>query len=317
MSDVISRLADNSFWLGRYVERAENLARIIDVNETYARDSQSVQEWRSVVALHADEEPFFGKHDAATAEAVCRFYILDRENPSSIISSITAARENARSLRHLISTEVWTHLNIMHVNLRSLTARDLRLTELSRLLGTVKQECQTHTGIVEGTLYRDEVWCYWQIGKVIERADQTTRLLDMKYQAFSPEVPEEPDAVAHSQWETLLRSAAGYHAFRRVRPRGLTPGNIADFLLFDRRFPRSVLVSLDACTSLLDTLDREYRLRRVREARRAARAFRERLSRVNVRTLPKEDVHDLLDDIQIRLAGISDELRRSLFDQPL
>lgn len=311
---MISRLADNSFWLGRYVERAENLARIIDVNETYARDGQGTQEWRSIVALHADDDAFYARHKAATAEAVIHFYLLDKGNPDSIVSTIAAARENARSLRHMISTEVWTHLNVLHANLRSLTGRDIRLTELSRLLGVLKQECQAHTGIVEGTLYRDEVWCYWQIGKVIERADQTTRLLDIKYMGTTPDVADDTDVVTRSQWDTLLRSAAGYHAFRRISPQGLTPENIANFLLFDRRFPRSVLVSLDACSSLFGVLEREYGLRRVHETRRAADEFRTRLSRMSIKAQPADEVHDLLDEIQIRLAGLSDLLRRSLFD---
>ena len=312
---MIARLADSSYWLGRYVERAENLARIIDVNETYARDSQGAQDWRPIVALYADEDAFFAKHRAATAEAVAHFYILDRENPSSIIASIAAARGNARTLRHLISTEMWTHLNVLHGNFRSLTMRDLRLTELSRFLNSVKQECQAHTGIVEGTLYRDEVWCYWQVGKLIERADQTTRLLDIKYQESKPGDPAEPDAVTLSQWESLLRSAAGYHAFRRVRPLGITPENIAAFLLSDRRFPRSVLVSLDTCTALFGALEREYGLARVRETRHAAKALRERISRTRVEPGTGQEVHRLLDDIQVRLAGLSDGLRRALFDQ--
>jgi len=312
---MISRLADNSFWIGRYVERAENLARIIDVNETYARDGQGAQEWRSIVTLHADDATFYEKHGTATAEAVIYFYVLDRDNPSSIVSSIAAARENARSLRHMISTEVWTHLNVLHTNLRSLTARDLRLTELSRLLGTLKQECQAHTGIVEGTLYRDEVWCYWQIGKMIERADQTTRLLDIKYMDSLPEDAADSDVVTRSQWDTLLRSAAGYHAFRRIWPQGLTPENIVNFLLFDRRFPRSALVSLDTCSALFRALEREYGLRRVRDTRRAAEAFRKRLSTLRIKSQSPEEVHGLLDEIQVRLATLSEEFRRSLFDR--
>jgi uncharacterized alpha-E superfamily protein len=132
--------------MARYMERAENLARILDVNETFARDAQGANDWLPILKLHRDEE--------ATSENVVRFYILDAENPNSIIYSVKAARENARSIRHLISLETWTQLNVFYNWVDSLTDRNLRLTELSRLCGRIKEGVQLHSGIVTGTLYR-------------------------------------------------------------------------------------------------------------------------------------------------------------------
>ena len=126
MSDaLLSRYADCIFWLARYVERAENLARILDVNETFSRDSHGGQNWFSIVQLNADEERFFATHAAVTAASVLEFYVVDRDNPNSIVSAISNARENARTLRPLISTEMWVQLNVFYNRLAALSEDDL------------------------------------------------------------------------------------------------------------------------------------------------------------------------------------------------
>ena len=126
MSDVLlARYADCIFWLARYVERAENLARILDVNETFSRDGHGGQNWRSIVQLNSDEERFFATHPAATTQSVVKFYVIDSANPTSIVSAIRYARENARTLRPLISTEMWVQLNVFYNRLAALSEDDL------------------------------------------------------------------------------------------------------------------------------------------------------------------------------------------------
>jgi uncharacterized alpha-E superfamily protein len=112
LPSLLARFAENNFWLARYMERVENLARILDVNETFAQDGRGPEDWLPIVHLHDDTARFFASHDAASAEAVIQFYVLERDNPTSIIAAVRMARENARSLRHLISTEMWRHLNV-------------------------------------------------------------------------------------------------------------------------------------------------------------------------------------------------------------
>ena len=181
MSEVLlARYAECIFWLARYVERAENLARILDVNETFTRDARGDQNWESIVRLHADEAAFSRRHGEASADAVLRFYVTDATNPSSIISAIRGARENARALRPLISTEMWVQLNVFQNRLNAIEEPDLAPGRLTDLFTAIKEACQTHTGITEGTFYRDQGWYFYQLGRYIERADQTTRLLDMK-----------------------------------------------------------------------------------------------------------------------------------------
>ena len=224
MTDVLlARYADCIFWLARYVERAENLARILDVNETFSRDSRGGQNWLSILQLNADEKRFLAAHSEATAYSVVRFYVVDAGNPTSIVSAIRSARENARTLRPLISTEMWVQLNVFYSYLAALGEVDLVPGRLAALFGSIKEACQTHTGITDGTFFRDQGWYFYQLGRYIERADQTTRLLDIKYHLLLPSLSDVGSPIDVSQWHALLRSAVGTMRIgactRRARPR--------------------------------------------------------------------------------------------------
>jgi uncharacterized alpha-E superfamily protein len=187
LADVLlSRYAECLFWLARYVERAENLARILDVNETFSRDSRGAQNWRSVLQLYGDETRFKELHGVANARSVLRFYVTDPANPTSIAFAVRMARENARTLRSLISNEMWTQINVLHNRLASLGDDALAAGNRARLFGQVKEACQTHIGVMEGTFYRGQGWYFCRMGRYIERADQTTRLLDIKYHLCCP-----------------------------------------------------------------------------------------------------------------------------------
>ena len=258
---LLARYADCAFWLGRYMERAESLARILDVNLHFSRDSRGSQNWRSIVQLNADEERFDKSYDVASYANVVHFYVLDRDNPSSIVSGIRAAKENARSLRPMISTEMWSHLNVFNNTMSTLTPDDLKPSELSRVCSVIKEECQTHTGITEGTFFRDQSWYFYLIGREIERADQTTRLLDIKYLLLLPAKQQAGSPVDVSQWNSLLRSVAGYHAYRREHPRGMQPKQVAAFLLFNMSFPRSIALCLSEIDGHLHRLRSGYGLR--------------------------------------------------------
>lgn len=262
MTRLLARSAENLFWLARYVERAENLARILDVQETFARDSGGQQDWRLVLVINADSEAFFKRHDEADSTSVLRFYITDRTNPTSIYAAVFAARENARALRPLISTEMWTQLNMLYNRILALKPTDVVEEKLSTLCDWIKRGCDAHTGITAGTFYRDEGWCFYQLGAAIECADQTTRLLDAKFLNFMAQTDSDPGSAADSfYWMALLRSAAGYQAFRRRHPRGMVPEQVAAFLLSDACFPRSVASCLGVIDEQLNALRRQYGLR--------------------------------------------------------
>ena len=301
------------FWLARNMERAENLARILDVNETFSRDARGSQNWLSIVHLHADTERFFEKHQTATANSVIHYYMLDADNPSSILSCLKMARDNARTLRPLISTELWTQLNMFHSWLRTLTPTDVGRADLSRVCSKIKEGCQTHTGILEGTLYRDEGWYFYQLGKLIERADQGTRLLDIKYHLLLPGAAEVGSPLDVSQWNALLRSAAGYHAYRRVQPRGMSPGSVAGFLIFNNAFPRSTAVCIASIDEIVVRLRQRYGLRAGNRTLEILDGIRGTLANRSIEMVLGGGLHEFLDWVQLQLIAITDDLGRSFF----
>lgn len=310
---LLARYADTIFWLARYVERAENLARILDVNETFSRDSRGGQNWRSIVQLNSDEERFFATHEAASGHSVVNFYVIDTDNPTSIVSAIRFARENARTLRPLISTEMWLQLNVFHNRLAGLHAADLAPGNLAALLAEIKEACQTHTGITEGTFFRDQGWYFYQIGRYIERADQTTRLLDIKYHLLLPSISDVGSPIDVSQWNALLRSAAGYHAYRRLHAASTTPARVAGFLLLNTAFPRSVHHCVREVGRLLGEVKSRYALRRGNDAAEELDRLQVLLGTLDISVILREGLHEFLDSIQRQLIAVTRELSMAFF----
>jgi uncharacterized alpha-E superfamily protein len=310
---LLARYADCIFWLARYVERAENLARILDVNETFSRDSRGGQNWRSIIQLNSDEEKFFADDREVSAHSVIEFYVVDADNPTSIVSTIRGARENARTLRPLISTEMWVQLNIFYNRLAALEVADLAPGRLAALFATIKEACQTHTGITEGTFFRDQGWYFYQLGRYIERADQTTRLLDIKYHLLLPDIADVGSPTDVSQWNALLRSAAGYHAYRRLHAASTTPARVAGFLLLNQAFPRSVHHCVREVGRLLGDVKSRYALRGGNDAAEELDRLRAVLGTLTITAILSEGLHEFLDLIQQQLIAVSRDLSIAFF----
>ena len=312
MSSLLARFAENSYWMARYMERAENLARILEVNETFARDERGANDWLPILKLHRDEEAFFERYKKASSEDVVRFYIIDPENPNSIFSSVRAARENARSIRHLISLETWVQLNVFYNWVASLTKRSLRLSELSRLCARIKEGVQLHSGIVAGTLYRDQVWSFHRLGVFTELADQVTRLVDIKYHALLPSWKDVGSPVDIAQWNALLRSASAYHGYRRVFPSGMTPTTVAGFILLDPRFPRSLPHCVSNIESTLDGLLENEDLANVSFSRDSLDTLKKLTTR-SPDDVIATGLHEYLDEVQIALLELGTEVTSTFF----
>lgn len=315
---LLSRYAECMFWLARYVERAENLARILEVQATFARDSKGTQDWRVVLQINADADRFRKVHAEPTAEAVLSFYLLERGNPTSLISNLYHARENARTLRSLISTEMWTQLNVFHKLITGLSPAEVTEDRLARLCSLVKQGCEAHFGITAGTFYRDEAWSFYQLGAAIECADQTTRLLDAKYLALEGRVDAGDTAPGSatdiSYWTAVLRSVAAYQAFRRVHGRGMNPEQVAAFLICDPSFPRSVACNVGTVAEELTRLRRRYRLKGTEAALERLDALTASLDVKLVReAMAQGRLHEFNDSVQRDLAGVTAELGVAFF----
>jgi len=309
---LLARYAECIFWLARFVERADNLARILEVNETYSHDRSGRQNWRSIVELHADEPYFFARHQEATAETVTRFYLADADNATSIVNTIANARENARTLRPLVSTEMWVQINIFYNRVREITTEDMRPGALGRLLADIKESCQTFTGITEGTFYRDQASYFYRMGRYLERADQTTRLLDTKFHLLT-RASDPATAGEIGQWHAVLRSASGYHAFRRIHSNDLTPARVAEFLLFNAAFPRSVYLCVREVETALTQLKSRFLLRGGNDAAEGLDQLRSILVTRSIDHIIETGLHEFIDFLQCYLILLTNRLSAAFF----
>jgi uncharacterized alpha-E superfamily protein len=310
---LLARYAESILWLARYIERIENMARLLDVTKTFASGAGDEAAWVAILRINGDVEAFYKKHTNPTAESVVHFYLLDRDNPSSVPASLHAARENARTLRALISTEMWQQMNVFYQQVLALSEDDIAPANLSRLCTFLKEACQAHTGITEGTFYRDQSWCFYSIGRYLERADQTTRLLDIKFGRVIDHHQAADQSVDDGEWNTLLRAVGGYHAFRRTHPFGFRPRDIAHFLLIDGAFPRSVGLNLAQLDWVLGQLRARYGLRAIMPALERVDTLRGRLTSQNMVDLLRRGISPYLDWMQKELGLLHGDLVAHIF----
>ena len=311
-SPLLARYAEGLFWMARYLERVENLARLLDITQTFESPGREAEAWSALVAINSDEDSYADRFGTPDALPVKRFYLLDRGNPTSIPAAIEAARTNARTLRPLISTEMWMQLNVFHRDVMGIQESELEGDALSRLCRRLKEGVQNHTGITEGTFFRDQGWMFYQLGRLIERADQTTRLLDIKYHLLIPASGEERRVAEMTQWNAVLRAAAGYHAFRRVTPAGFKPVDVVAFLLTDACFPRSVALCMDQVEWLLNALRSQTGLSGTSAALERMEEVRALLQAPVARLLPT-GLHDFLDHLQQELIQLAFEIGTAFF----
>jgi uncharacterized alpha-E superfamily protein len=302
---LLSRYAECLFWLARYMERVENLARILEVTDTFVRHGADQSGWLSIVQINADEKRFYEKHDTVSAESVLRFYLAERDNLSSISACLFAARENARTIRPLISTEMWSQINVFYNRARELLTGEARPSDMSQICAFLKEGCQFHTGITEGTLFRDQGWAFYSIGKYLERGDQTSRLVDIKYHTLLPSVTDVGGAEDVNQWHALLRAAAGYHAFRRVHPSGMTPASVAGFLLLNDSCPRSIVQSVHQIETYLRQLGSDYGLKGANQVLEQLGELRAGVMDQKIEHILQRGLHEFLDWVQLQFLGIA------------
>jgi uncharacterized alpha-E superfamily protein len=241
---MLSRVADSIYWLTRYIERAENVARFIDVNLHLMLDlpSDADQQWEPLIKTTGDRElfeEFYG--DQYTRENVMRFLTFDPDYPNSILTCIHKARENARSIREAISSEMWVQINRFYLMMRHAAFSETFdfMASPHEFFTQVKLAGHTYEGIMDATMSHSDAWHFGRIGRLLERADKTTRIIDMKYFILLPDVTYVGTAYDNIQWSALLRSASALEMYRKQHGR-IEPQNVVEFLLLDREFPRAV-----------------------------------------------------------------------------
>ncbi len=308
---LLTRDAEGLFWMARYLERVENLARLIDVTQTFEGPGGEAGSWSALVSINADGPNLKGR--PIDAQTVKSFYLLEHDNPNGVPASLEFARTNARTLRPLISTEMWMQLNVFHRSVMATTASDLEGDALSRLCRHIKEGIQAHTGITEGTFARDQGWHFYMIGRLLERTDQITRLLDIKYHLLVQGSGEERRLVDLTQWNAVLRAAAGYHAFRRVAQAGFEPWDVVSFLLSDTTFARSASLCMRDIGWHLERLRARYNLRDTAGPLEQVDELREALRSGSGFIQPAGGLHEFLDKLQRDLNRLASLIGTAFF----
>jgi uncharacterized alpha-E superfamily protein len=312
---MLSRVANAIYWTGRYIERAENTARFIDVNLQMSLDApiSFSEQWQPLIDITGDRDGFFSRHDAATRENVLQFLTLDRDNPSSIVSCLTQARENARSVREVISSEVWEQINRFYLAVTARTAARRSLVESNQFFGEVKLLSHLIAGVADNTMSHGEAWHFLRLGRMLERADSTSRLLDVKYFLLLPSAEQVGGAIDEMQWSIVLGSASALEMYRK-RFGQISPDHVVDFLLLDNEFPRSILFCLLCAEESLHAISGApagtYRNR----SEQWLGLLTAELAYANVYDIIAAGLHQFLDSFQGQLNKVGYAIRETFFD---
>ena len=257
---MLGRTAAGLFWLARYLERAENTTRLVDAGFRMAltRAVSDTEEWGSVVASAGCNTSYIEKHEAYRSDRVIDFVLRDKGNPTSVLMALQAARENARMTRTALTREVWEAINDAWMSVRDALKRPVAERDLPEVLSLVRRQAAQVRGAVAGTMLRNDIYDFMQTGTLVERADNTARILDTKYYVLLPSSASIGSSLDNVQWEMILRSASAERSFYWLNGGTASPIAIADFLIFDARLPRSLAFCYDMITEYLKRLELEY-----------------------------------------------------------
>lgn len=311
---MLSRVAESIYWMARYVERAENLARFIDVTLNLILDQPhgTAQQWEPLINATGDEREFAKRYPAPTADHVIRFLSFDREYPSSIISSLSAARENARTVREAISSEAWEQLNEFYHFVREVAETGLRLDSPTEFFHKIKQHSHLFNGIVDATMSRDSGWHFANLGRLLERADKTSRILDVKYFTLLPKVQDVGTTIDDLQWSAVLRSVSGFEMFRK-RYHTITVERVIEFLILDSKFPRAIRYCIaNADLSLHEISGSPLGAYRNGAEQRLGR-LRSELSYSDVHSIAQRGLHQFVDGLQRTLNEVGEGIHETFF----
>lgn len=319
---MLSRVAHSLYWMSRYIERAENLSRLLDVNLQLLvdfqglNDSSSKEHWDSILLSSGDEELFAKHYEHADNRSVTEFFAFDLRNPNSILSSVNAARENARMIRDQISIEMWETINELYLYLHNRTSEEIWATGAGEFFNNVKRSAHLFQGLTASTYSRSEGWEFIEFGKFIERADKTTRILDVKYHILLPSASDVGGAVDTAQWQAVLRSASALEAYRRFYVREILPWKVGEFLIFSDSFPRSLHFCVAQVDEFLRRILGETGTRPRTEAGRASRRLLADLQSLTIAEVLEQGLHEFLMEIQATLDTIGDEVVQTTMFYP-
>ena len=301
---MLSRVANSIYWMSRYVERAENVARFIDVNLNLSLDvgPEMERHWDPLIYTTGDHDDFQKRYPEGTQQNVIHFLTFDTENPNSILCCLRTARENARTVRDMISSTMWEELNKFFLLVKTASQPQV-LGSPFDFFAQIKLSAYTLDGAVQSTLSHNEAWHFHRMGQLIERADKTSRILDVKYYLLLPQVSDVGTQLDTNQWSALLKSASALEMYRKAHGR-MTPQQVADFLLLDREFPRAVRFCVGRAEQSLLTITGGTRGNFDNRAEQYLGRLRAELDYTNIDEIFATGLHEFIDKFQEKLNGV-------------
>ncbi len=305
---MLSRTADHLYWMSRYTERAENLARLLDVTWQMSLVPQSVaaenQNWGAILALNSLESRFAESYDEINAENVLRFMVTDPNNLSSIYSCLRAARENAHAVRGTLTSETWEACNMTWLEVREQKFEQIMASGIGQYFEWVKLRSALIRGVTFGTMLQDEAQNFIRLGGFIERADNTARILDVKYHVLRTNGDE--GTTDFYRWGAVLRSLSAFEVYRKVYRDVITPARIADLLILRLDMPRS----LHACTKGLVRVLEAIKNGQSAETERLAGILHAHIHYARIDDIFKQGLHEFLTDFMDRIYELGDGIGR-------
>lgn len=291
---MLGKTAGGLYWMFRFLERSENIARLLEAGFRMAltRSSDAESEWKSVVTTSGTGFGYKAKYDTYNDTLVMDWLLRDTDNPSSVMSATKSARDNARLVRTALTTEVWEAVNDSWMSLGELLAEPITTINLPATLAVIRQQSALVRGALHGTMLRNDIYDFARIGTFVERADNTARIIDVKYYTLLPSAAAVGSSLDNVQWEMILRSVSAHRCFRWLDEQDMTATAIADFLIFDKRLPRSLAFCLKQTTENLRYLEQEYEMRH--PCHDMADKLGRRLKTLDIDTVFDQGLHEVI-----------------------
>lgn len=312
---MLSRVADSIYWMSRYVERAENIARFVDVTFNLILDQpeKADSQWEPLIYITGDQAQYRESYGSSTASNVINFLVFDTNYPGSILSCLMAARENARTVREAISSEAWEQINSFYHLVRGASKSDGSSQTAPEFFDSIREQSQLFNGILDATLSHASGWHFANLGRLLERADKTSRILDVKYFTLLPD----PDSVGTTlddlQWSSVLRSVSGFETYRK-QFHTITIQRVVEFLVLDRFFPRAIQFCVNQADDSLHAISGSPQNTFQNSAEQKLGRLKADLAYSDVQSIVGKGLHEFIDDFQIKLNSVADSIRENFFD---
>jgi uncharacterized alpha-E superfamily protein len=312
---MLSRVADNIYWLNRYIERAENVGRFIDVNLHLMLDlpSETNRQWEPLVTTTGDRAVFEENFGEYTPENVIQFLTFDPDYPNSILGCVHRARDNARSVREVISSEMWEQVNRFYLMVRNAAFSEFDVMfEPHEFFTQVKMAGHLFEGIMDSTMAHGEAWHFGRLGRFLERADKTSRILDVKYFIILPDVSYVGTPYDNLQWAALLRSASALEMYRKTWGR-IDPRSVVEFLALDKEFPRAIRYCVSGAEESLRAITGSAPGTYGNRAEQLLGRLRAELDFASTEEIVSSGLHEFLDELQASLNDVGVAIHDAFF----